>query len=542
MRMLLVLVILSACGGSPSAIGPVRFHNQPIVWKVDDRRDVPKPPSKRPYYRASYYVESFNKLVRRGLRLERDRRALGTNALDEVPDSTWFTNRRGLTPDDVRRGPLPDTPERYLPWTIKSGKSGGKELGFIAKDARGETFVLKLDSIKNPEVETAADAIVARLLWAAGWNAASDHVVYFRRADLVAAPDAKIDVAGRERTLDAAFLDEHFATYPQDRDGRVRGIASMYIKGVPVGGAPRTGVRGDDPNDRIPHERRRDLRGLAVLFAWLSHADVKEDNTVDAWQEDPANPQIHYLVHYLIDFGWALGAAASATDDLSIDYRYGLDFAETFYSLATLGIRREIWEDRRTPKLRGVGVFTAEDYHPDAWKPTMPSMFAVLQADRFDKLWASKLLMKLTRDQIAAAVDAGRLTDPTSARFLLETLIARQRISARHWFRRAAPLDDVDVANDRLCFTDLALRYGLEEKVTRFTIVAYDAKEQRVADLTATARADGLACTANLPLAAGGDRYTIFRIESSRRTPPMLVHVAHDPDARTPRVIGIHRL
>ncbi|MDQ3336559.1 MAG: hypothetical protein M4D80_15435 [Myxococcota bacterium] len=512
------------------------------MWKVDDRRDVPKAPSKRPYYRASYYVESFHKLVRRGLRLERDRRALGINALDEVPDSTWFTNRRGLTPDDVRRGPLPDTPERHFPWTIKSGKSGGKELGFIAQDARGEKFVLKLDSIRNPEVETAADAIVARLLWAAGWNAASDHVVYFRLADLVAAPDAKIDAAGRERTLDQAYLDEHFGTYPKDNEGRVRGIVSMYIKGVPVGGAPRTGVRGDDPNDRIPHERRRDLRGLAVLFAWLSHADFKEDNTVDAWQEDLSNPQIHYLVHYLIDFGWALGAAASATDDLSIDYRYGLDFAETFYSLATLGIRREIWEDRPRPKLRGVGVFSADDYHPDAWKPTMPSMFAILQADRFDKLWASKILMKLTREQIAAAVDAGRLTDPASARFLVETLIARQRITARHWFRRAAPLDDVNVTADRLCFTDLALLYGLEARATRFTIVAYDAKEHRIAQLMATARADGVTCTDNLPLAAGGDRYTIFRIESSSATPPMLVHVANDPASGTPRVVGIYRL
>ena len=31
-----------------------------------------------------------------GRELPRSRRALGVNALDEVPDSTWFTNRLGV--------------------------------------------------------------------------------------------------------------------------------------------------------------------------------------------------------------------------------------------------------------------------------------------------------------------------------------------------------------------------------------------------------------------------------------------------------------
>ncbi len=125
MRALWILVIVAACGGSSSHVGSVRFANAPTVWKVDDRRDVPTVPADNLYLRTSYYVESFYRLARRSLRAERDRRALGTNALDEVPDSTWFTNRKNLTPEDIRRGPLPDTPERYLPWTIKSGKSGG---------------------------------------------------------------------------------------------------------------------------------------------------------------------------------------------------------------------------------------------------------------------------------------------------------------------------------------------------------------------------------------------------------------------------------
>ncbi len=535
-----IAALLVGCSGA-SAVGTARFHNAPPVWKVDDRHDVTKVPAGRDYLRGSYYVESFHKLAADALNLERSRRALGTNSLDEVPDSTWFTNRANLTPDEIRLGPVGETPERYLPWTIKSGKSGGLEVGFVVEDSRGEKFVLKFDDRTAPEVETAADAISARLFWAAGYNVPSDHVVYFRRTDLRIDPKAHATVGTRKVPIDDKNLDDKLALIEREADGRFRGIASMYIKGKVLGGAPRYGVRRDDPNDRIPHEQRRDLRGLAVFFAWLSHTDVKEDNTVDALQEDPADKAIHYVTHHLIDFGWALGAAAIETHDPSIDYRYGLDFKETLISIASLGLVREVWEGRHRPRYRGVGVFSASDYHPDAWKPTMPSLFAILDADRFDKVWASKILIRFTREQLAAAVDAGRLSDPAAASYLLDTLIARQRITAAYWFRRASPLDEVAVADHHLCFTDLALRYQLETDTTRFTIRVFDARGAAVSTTSAAADGQGHACTADLPLATGTDHYTIYRIESSRGTPPMLVHVATD-QAGAPRVIGVHRL
>lgn len=540
MRTLVILSLVAACGGT-SPIGPVRFANVPVVERVDDRRDVPKPPRTNLYLRASYYVESFYRLAKRSFRIERDRRALGTNALDEVPDSTWFTNRKNLSPEDVRRGPLPDTPERYLPWTIKSGKSGGKEIGFIAEDARGEKFVLKFDPAASPEVETAADAITARLLWAVGYNAASDHVVYFRRSDLRIAPDAATTVGVRKVPITEASLDEHLAKIARNAEGQLRGIASMYIKGKPIGGAPRAGVRKDDPNDLIPHEHRRDLRGLSVFFAWLSHTDVKEDNTVDAWQEDPADPSVHYVTHYLIDFGWALGADAAATKDPSVDYRYVLDFPETLISIASLGLVREVWEGRPRPRHRGVGMYAADDYHPGDWKPTMPSLMSLLLADTVDKAWASRILIKLTREQIAAAVSAGRLTDPAAEKYLLDTIIARQRMTATYWFKRASPLDDFTVTGGKLCFTDLAMRYELTRAPTRFTIYGYDRSGKLLSTTPAVADERGKACTASLPLAPDGDRYTVFRIQNSRSVPPAQIHVANDP-AGTPRVIGIQRL
>ncbi|NIW47138.1 MAG: hypothetical protein GWN30_21030, partial [Gammaproteobacteria bacterium] len=57
------------------------------------------------------------------------------------------------------------------------------------------------------------------------------------------------------------------------------------------------GIRDDDLNDVIPHQHRRELRGLRVVAAWLNHFDTKANNTLDVYVEDG------YVRHYLIDFG-----------------------------------------------------------------------------------------------------------------------------------------------------------------------------------------------------------------------------------------------
>ena len=83
---------------------------------------------------------------------------------------------------------------------------------------------------------------------------------------------------------------------------------------MPVGGYPQEGVRPDDPNDVIPHEDRRDLRGARVFFAWLNNVDIKEDNSVDTWVEDPRTPGKGHVRHHLIDFGNSLGIFGWKTD------------------------------------------------------------------------------------------------------------------------------------------------------------------------------------------------------------------------------------
>ena len=541
----LILIVLASCA-STDPVGPVRFVNAPPVWKVNDRVDVAKAPDELPFLRAYYHFNSFYLRAKRGLTLERDRRAVGVNSFDEVPDSTWFTNRIGVrkvTPAEILRGPgSGEAPDQYLPWTIASAKEGGTAIGFVVTDTRGVKFILKFDQKHAPEIETGADVVVARLLWAAGYNVPEDHVVQFKRTDLTLAKDAYVKVDGKKQPIDDAYVDKQLSKIVVGKDGQIRGLASVFIAGKNLGGSPRLGVRKDDPNDLIPHQLRRDQRGQAALFTWLSHTDTKEDNTYDAFQKDPKHPDVEYVVHYLIDFGNALGTQSKVRQRPYPDYQYDVDLKEWTLSLITLGLHRQPWEGRVDPNLPGVGLFSAEHFDPGRWKANTFAQLPLLYADRLDQFWGAKIAIKCTRAQLAAAVEAGRYSDPRARAYLVDTLIKRQRIVAAHWFARTNPIDEVRLEGAKLCFTDLAIRHHLTETPTTFAVRTFGADGKPLAPGTQIVpSATGEACVADVAMAPGEGRYTIVTVESSRGMPGTLIHLAADPRTQQPRVIGLYR-
>lgn len=537
-----------------AAVPDVRFANAPPVAAVDDRRDVPRRPATPEFWRHLYHFDgSFYRLITRGLELPRPRRALGVNALDEVPDSTWFTNRIGareLTLEELRRGAATvGSPEPHKPWTIHSSKIGGATIGFVISDARGERFLLKFDRAGFPEIETATEVIASKLLWACGYNVAEDHIVYLRREDLVIAPGAEVKGwHGSRGPLDRARLAGALAKVVHEPDGRIRGMASRIIDGEPLGGHAAEGVRADDPNDRIPHELRRDLRGLSVFYAWIDQNDVKEDNTLDVWAPDPADPRRRYVRHYLLDFGTSLGGAALFGPDPRQGHAYRVDFPDLFGQLMTLGLFERSWERRVAPRLRGVGLFDAATFDPGRWKPETPAYVPLRTADELDKLWAAKILIRFTRAQLRAVVETARLSDPRAADYLVDTLVARQRAAARHWFTRTPPLDRFTPAagGRALCFDDLLLAHRLApvEAATRYEVAAFDRAGRPLgAPREHRAGPGGQTCAAVTP-AADGDGYTIVRIATRRgggRAGATYVHLARDPASGAPRVIGVWR-
>src|SRR6478672_9610391 len=75
-------------------------------------------------------------------------RAQDLNTIDEVPDSSWFTNRIGtrtLSIDEMVRGPNVGTPPDASRWVILREKISGVHPGVTAKDANGETWFLEFD-------------------------------------------------------------------------------------------------------------------------------------------------------------------------------------------------------------------------------------------------------------------------------------------------------------------------------------------------------------------------------------------------------------
>ena len=535
MRIALLVFVLAACAAR-SPVGELRFHNQPPVWRVDDRAPLPRAPAKREYIRALYHVDGF--VVRRATRAMELRphvRARDVNALDEVPDSTWFTNRigvRDLTLDELRVGPnVSANPFDHRPWTITGMKVGGMSLGFVFEDAAGGKHLLKFDPRGEAELETGAHVIVHRILWAIGYNVPEDHVGHIRRADLRIAAGAKMKRAGGKRVpLTAAALDDALARVARMRDGTYRVLASRFVDGKPLGPYAREGTRRDDANDVIPHEQRRSLRGQRAIFAWLGHTDIQEDQTIDVFRDG-------HVVHYLLDFGKALGVMAYHMKWRTVGHTYRIDPGVAAKSLFTLGLWKRPWDGLGQPPIPGVGLFDAAHYDPGTWRPN--SLFWPLEdADRHDGFWGAKLAMRFSRAQLEAIVAEARYTDPRAAAYLVDTLIARQRATARYYFDRVAPLDDFTIERDRLCFRDLTLAYGLRDVATRYVIETYDHAGRAIAAPRTTTQP-----CAPLALAPAADGYTIMRVRVFRNAhemPAVLVHVARD-DAGVVRVIGVRR-
>jgi hypothetical protein len=542
------VVVLAACAAHAATVPSARFANAPPVAIVDDRRDTPATPEvHRDLQNVEFWDMSIQRPIERTFELHRHRRALGTSSIDHVPDSTWFTNRitaRALSPDEVRNGPLViDSPEHHLPMTVLSTKLGGHaSAGVIVEDARGVTYMLKFDRREYPEMETGVDVVVDRLLWACGYHVPEDEVIYVRPQDLVL--DRHATIKGRlnepRAPLTRELFDSALATLPRTGDGRIRALASRWLDGKPLGGYPTEGTRAGDPNDRIPHELRRDLRGEYPILAWLDHTEADQSNFLDMYIADPGDPRRHYVEHYQLDFGVALGVKSLERRDLHQGRMFEIDAPKMLASLVTFGAVLPRAE-HTAPALTGVApLFTAEDFDPAGWMTDEPYA-PIVEADDYDRFWGATVLERFTPAQIRAAVEAAKFTDPRATAYVTRTLIARRTATLAHWFARVNPLDGFAVEDDRFCFDDLAARAGLA-RPAGYEITRYTALARAIATTSMAPAATSRTCT-RVELAPGETGYTILRIHTLRDAyaGETYVHLARDPATRKSRVIGVWR-
>ena len=96
-RRLTISVALVAMGcGSVPPISTLRFYNRDPVWTVSDRTPIPAPRVREP----ETLTDDIDALLRRKalhrLAVPDPVPAKNVNALGDVPDSSWFTNRIGV--------------------------------------------------------------------------------------------------------------------------------------------------------------------------------------------------------------------------------------------------------------------------------------------------------------------------------------------------------------------------------------------------------------------------------------------------------------
>ena len=155
-------------------------------------------------------------------------RAQNVNTADEVPDSSWFTNRiyaKPLSTDDVTRGPLTTDGPAPGKWTVIRGKGAGVAPGFTARDEKGVMWFVSFDGRDNPVAPTAAIAVATRLFWALGYFQVENHLTTLRPENVVVDPSATLRAHGKRRRMTAKDLEQVFDRAAKSADGLYRVIA-----------------------------------------------------------------------------------------------------------------------------------------------------------------------------------------------------------------------------------------------------------------------------------------------------------------------------
>jgi hypothetical protein len=399
------------------------------------------------------------------------RPALNINTLGEVPDSSWFQNRHGqrrMTIDQLVRGTNKgDGPSQDGRWTVTDAKTEGVTPGFRIRDARGDTYIIKFDPLSNPEMATAADVISSKFFFAAGYNVPENYLAFFRREDLTVDPEATVSVGlGPPRQMTESDLDRILSRVYKTEDDRYRAVASKFLEGRPIGPFKYYGTRSDDPNDVIPHEHRRELRGLHVLSAWLNHDDSRAVNTLDTVVTENGRS---YIRHHLIDFGSTLGSGSVGAQKPRAGWEYIWEPAPVFRRILTLGLWDSSWTRIRYPDLPSIGRFESRVFDPEQWKPEYPNP-AFMNALPDDSYWAAKIVMAFTDDDIRAVVRTGGLTDSQAEEYLIQTLIERRNKIGQRYLNRVLSMDHLRVNDGRLEFEHLASRYGFAQRPLKYAL------------------------------------------------------------------------
>jgi hypothetical protein len=422
------------------------------VWVDFDMRSIPEP-QERPAGLYENLIEGqFFEQWKRAIDVPRwvrsstggGKPADNVNAWDEVPDSSWYTNRHHRHPmsvDELVRGPNQITAPDLTDAVITKAKIEGVTPGLQLKDRKGDAYIIKFDNANYPELQSAAEVISTKILYAAGYNVPENYLAYLDPNHLTIGDKVEItELGNQKRAFTRQDLDEMLRRVARMRDGRYRVLASKFIPGKPKGPPPHIGLRRDDPNDLIPHEHRRELRGLRVIASWINHWDLKEENSLDTYVEENGRK---FLRHYLIDFGSTLGAGRDPHEYFR-GREYAFDAGTMVKEIFSLGFYVAPSEKQGQIVSPEVGTFTAEDFDPAQWRPAYPVMAFLNMTDE-DAFWATRIILSFTEPELRKIIETAHYSNPKNAEYVLKTLLVRRQIIARHWLPKVNPIADLSI-------------------------------------------------------------------------------------------------
>jgi hypothetical protein len=551
----LLLAAIVACSGTLAAQTPEqppgavkRFYADDPLWRDDDMRDIPPPAEHDLSKSYEFMVNSFRDTAKS------IGPALNVNTLGEVPDSSWFTNRLGvreMTIEEILRGPSQVDGPAPGTWEVTGRPDSGITPKFTIRDARGDTYLIKLDPASNPELPSSVEIIATKIFHAIGYQVPEDFVVEFDESRLTIGPRARIRTdTGERRAIQKSDVDRWLRRVPRAPDGEIRAIASRYVPGKVVGQFMYTGRRSDDPNDIYPHERRRELRGLRVFAAWLNHDDARSINSIDTYVTDNGR---RYIRHYLQDFGSVLGSGSTSAQQPRGGYEYLMEGGEIGKGLIGLGLYQRDWMKAKWYEDPTIGNIEADVFDPATWKTEYPNP-AFNQMDAADAFWAASILSRFTDPILRSIVEDGQLTNREGAAYLADVIIKRRDKTLRWAIALANPLDRFAIragSAPELTFDNAAARLGasatpVSYRVRWSSLDNRTGAEQPIGDEVAATEAR-VAVPANAwgPVDDAGLRYAVASIATvdsahPHWATPVTVTIRQKPGGID--VVGINRL
>jgi len=466
---LLAIMVMQGCSTTkPYAEGDIKTFD-PDTTTIDR-------PEEQPQYQYWDRIDNtifhqlekpldLNRTVRyvgRKLGVSDKRQADNVNKLDEVPESSWYTRRHyynEMSSEELAAGPNTVSPDTAGQWTIFRAKLEGANSGFFIEDENENRYLIKFDGYNYPELTTAAEVIGTKVFYAAGYTVPESVITYFDPERVTIQEGVTVEENGEKRLMTMADYRAIVAKRPVNKEGKIRALASKFVAGIPVGPWNFEGTVKEDPNDRVAHEHRRELRGMRVISSWLNDTDRRDANTMAVYNDSG------HIDHYVQDFGNTLGANGTSIHQPIQGQAYLIDPRYMLVSALSLGGYVTPWETIEVEvPYPAAGYFRADVFKPGRWVPThpLPPFENMTLRDAF---WGAKQVMSFSDEDIRTIVATGEYTNPKAEEYVAKTLIARREKIGRYWFAKINPLDrfKAEIKNDslRLSFDDLAVNSKL---------------------------------------------------------------------------------